>query len=62
MYILNLKTAEIIDHFREDFYSKAYPYLILSTACELKLLKDILNHNTRDYANIWYSTPFAIQR
>ena len=27
-----------------------------------KLLKDILNHNTRDYANIWYSTPFAIQR
>ena len=27
-----------------------------------KLLKDILNHNTSDYANIWYSTPFAIQR
>ena len=43
MYILNLKTAEIIDHFREDFYSKVYPYLILSTACELKLLKDILD-------------------
>lgn len=27
-----------------------------------KLLKDILNHNTSDYANMWYSTPFAIQR
>ena len=27
-----------------------------------KLLKDILNHNTSDYANIWYSTPFAIHR
>ncbi len=40
MYILNLKTTEIIDHFREDFYSKIYPYLILSTACELKLLID----------------------
>ena len=26
-----------------SFYSKVYPYLILSTACELKLLKDILD-------------------
>lgn len=42
MYILNLKTAEIIEHFREDFYNKIYPYLILSTSNELKLLKDIL--------------------
>ena len=41
MYILNLKTTEIIDHFREDFYNKSYPYLILSTSNELKLLKDI---------------------
>lgn len=43
MYILNLKTTEIIEHFKEDFYSKIYPYLILSTAGELKLLKDILD-------------------
>nr|WP_294574711.1 CorA family divalent cation transporter [uncultured Romboutsia sp.] len=43
MYILNLKTTEIIDHFREDFYNKSYPYLILSTSNELKLLKDILD-------------------
>ena len=43
MYILNLKTTEIIEHFKEDFYSKIYPYLIFSTACELKLLKDILD-------------------
>lgn len=43
MYILNLKTTEIIDHFREDFYNKSYQYLILSTSNELKLLKDILD-------------------
>lgn len=43
MYILNLKTTEIIENFKEDFYNKIYPYLILSTSNELKLLKDILD-------------------
>ncbi len=43
MYILNLNTKEILEDFKDDFYNESYPYLILSTSSELKLLKDILD-------------------
>lgn len=42
MYILNLKTKDILDSFKADFYDQNNTYLILSLSKELNLLKDIL--------------------